>query len=476
MKRELLNRVVRHAGVLLCCIALGGCGLYAANREANRYRSDMAKTLKEEITNCSTSKSKQRHALDHRINASDDPDCYSAYITGTSRALKEAPPPDPGMKSDPKAAVGDVWSPQVLAQPTSAAAVLGQVAWPAVLSKIVYRRYLGQASRGSCGVDPEFDPLKRISEGSKGPGDWEYWSDNGIGCRGSASGLFYETFVYRLRSPGTGTDAQSALRKGQITQAFIVFRGTENFKGQFWPDWSTNAAMALDIAPAQFKEVRSDLKSVIRGLQADSPGVRIYTAGHSLGGSMAQLAAYLSKDVRIAYAFNSSPVSGWTWLRELQGKDPKAIENDDPPIIRVMQEDELAGFLRFFSNAANSTVRRTGRTDIELDFPSSRDVLERSKSSSRIGARSSLHSITLLACNLAARVEKGARSPFNFSEEQATIVLSERDGKYSVKDEENTEGTCQVVENDADCKIDWTGRGTTCTRVKSASSRQLSAN
>lgn len=137
----------------------------------------------------------------------------------------------------------------------------------------------------------------------------------------------------------------------------------------------------------------------------------------------------------------------------------KVLQNKDPAIIRVMQEDEALGFIRVFSNAANSTVRRTGRTDVALDFPSSRDVLAISEASGRWGTASALHSITLLACNLTARVASGVPGAFGFTQAQAKAVIDERDGAYSVAGAERTEGLCQVVSGGDNCKVNWTGAG-----------------
>jgi pimeloyl-ACP methyl ester carboxylesterase len=451
MKRENWGRAARGMAALLFCAVLGGCGLFSVSREAKLYRAEMAEEMRREAQECRSSSSpEKRHVLDHRYRDADASDCYSAVISSSSRQLEGAGGDQvrkPAMDgSPPSIAVRKPWTPEEMAQATSAAEVLGQVAWPAVLSKVVYRRYAPEANRGDCVYKPDLHPLERLKTvSSADAGNWERWKPSGVGCK-AVGGLYYETFVHRL--PG-----------GAITQAFIVFRGTENYSGQFLPDWEANLAMALNLEPQQFMQARAGLKEVIEELKAEAPGVEIYTAGHSLGGSMAQLAAYISKDVKIAYAFNTSPVSGWTWLRKLQHENPGEVvmQRKNPPIIRVMQDDEALGFVRVFSNAANSTVRRSGRTDVALDFPSSRDVLRISKASGRLSAGVALHSITLLACNLTARVANGAPGAFGFTREQAKAVISERDGTYSVAGAKSTEGLCQVIDHEADCTVNWTG-------------------
>lgn len=120
-------------------------------------------------------------------------------------------------------------------------------------------------------------------------------------------------------------------------QAVIVFRGTENDSGQLVDDWSANLASALfNSVPGQFKEVEG---------------------------------------VRAAYAFNTSPVAGWAWLRTRQRLHPEVMPVQDPQIIRVTQDNEALGGVRTYSNAANSMVRRFGRTDVIFDCPASRAVL-----------------------------------------------------------------------------------------------------
>ena len=470
MQPSFWGDAARHVAVVLCCTALGGCGLHAVNREANRYRAEMDEAAVKQMAECRRTTRTDPHELDHRQAGASAPDCYTAVIFTSSRPLLEATVA-PGPQQEKAASVPsagkrkpvprDILTPQELAQATSAADVLGQVAWPAMLSKVVYRRYLAEENRSSCADEPkQLHPLNRLKAVSAtGAGNWETWGLSGVGCK-SAGGLFYETFVYR---PGAGSAGA-----GSITHAFIVFRGTENYKGQLKEDWGTNLAMALDLEPSQFKQVQADLKELITQLKKAAPGVRIYTAGHSLGGSLAQLAAYISKDVETAYAFNTSPVSGWTWLRAQQAVDPEAMERQDPAIIRVMQDDELAALLRLFSNAANSTVRRAGRTDVALDFPSSRDVLAQSEASGRLRDGGALHSITLLACNLAARVANGAPGAFGFTRDMATAAIQERDGKYAAADAQRTEGLCQVIENGADCEVAWTGNGTTSCKPAAA--------
>jgi len=77
--------------VLLCCAALGGCGLYSVNREAKLYRAEMAEEMRREVEECRNGSSpEKRHVLDHRYRDTDASDCYSAVISAASRSLEGA--------------------------------------------------------------------------------------------------------------------------------------------------------------------------------------------------------------------------------------------------------------------------------------------------------------------------------------------------------------------------------------------------
>ncbi len=480
-----LIRFLGYTYILLSCFALAGCGIYAVNHEANRYKDDVSAMTKSDLQKCKSNVA-LLHPLDHRSPGAASPDCYSAYITATSRPLLE-----PGVsererreellrtevKSKLQANFGHrnrqtpIFSPQRLVEASSAGEVLGQVAWPAMLSNMSYRRHVDYRKRSdsneACSYAVNQHPLTRLNAATNDTNSsrWEPWQIDGIGCK-ALDGLFYETFVYRDFSEG---------KKGIITHAFIVFRGTENYEGQALQDWRTNIGMAFNIPPDQFRQVKDNLPGLIEKLKVDAPNVLIYTAGHSLGGSLAQLASYLSKDVRAAYAFNTSPVTGWTWLRQEQAKDPTVMPVQDPPIIRVIQEGEVLGILRTFSNAANSTLRRSGRVDVALDFPSSRDVLEKTKQTGLASSGVVLHSITLLACNLAARVAEGAPGAFGFSKEMASALISEKDKKYTEKHGEKAEGLCEVGTTNLKCEVGWTAGTAICRPPKDTSdTRKLS--
>lgn len=78
--------------------------------------------------------------------------------------------------------------------------------------------------------------------------------------------------------------------------------------------------MAFNISPSQFEHVRDEMPNLVAALKAqEGPDLPIFVAGHSLGGSLAQLAVYVEPEFLAAYAFNTSQVNGWPWLRRVCG-------------------------------------------------------------------------------------------------------------------------------------------------------------
>jgi hypothetical protein len=107
---------------------------------------------------------------------------------------------------------------------------------------------------------------------------------------------------------------------------------------------------------------------------------RIYTTGHSLGGGLAQEAGYLSGDIKEVFAFNSSPVTNWSYLRP-----QSAVKQAYPIFHRVNHGGELLETPRFVSTAF--TQARFGRHDLTLQFLDKKSI--------------SGHSMSVLACHFA---------------------------------------------------------------------------
>jgi hypothetical protein len=115
--------------------------------------------------------------------------------------------------------------------------------------------------------------------------------------------------------PVGGIGVQIWARKGtRCPEAVIAFRGTV---GGDKGDWESNFHWILRAFPIydQYDQVRDHIDDFIGHIQRDrcfQPGqTQITAVGHSLGGGLAQLAAYSDHDIRRVYAFDPSMVTGF---------------------------------------------------------------------------------------------------------------------------------------------------------------------
>lgn len=469
--------------VLLMCVLLSGCGLFSVTREAELYRKKQAEDTAAELRDC-MAKPSGGSPHDHRRDGETSPDCYLALVDSSARLLRGTGRAAGGRSLAPSREGGGVAprTAQELSQLDSAPDVIGEVAWMAMISNMVYHRFVKEEFRGgrpgACvyGLQ-DYDPLDRLNGAPSttiGTAHWERWEQLGLGCN-ATGGLFYETFVYRAAA-----DDSRPGSRGKIVMAIVAFRGTENFKGQFDKDWGANLASTFNELPAQYAEVQRRLPDLVKALQ-DAAGhtIPIYATGHSLGGGLAQAAAYMRKEITAAYVFNTSPVTGWTTLSAQYRDDPAAplvMQTQDPQVIRVLQDDEVLGLVRLVTNAANTTVRRYNRSDVYFDFPSTRKVIEVMGLGPGLAFDSELHSITLLACNLAARVEM-ASGPVAFGFTPAMAARARTDagraaptaGAGGPPSVDLQQGLCQIgslgasAEEDKRIRVDWlTGGAAAC--------------
>jgi pimeloyl-ACP methyl ester carboxylesterase len=123
-----------------------------------------------------------------------------------------------------------------------------------------------------------------------------------------------------VRTPGQsepvgGLGVQIWARKGaECPEVVIAFRGTiSGNKG----DWESNFHWILRAFPVydQYDQVRDHARDFIGRIERDPcyrAGLTQITAvGHSLGGGLAQLAAYSDRRIRRVYAFDPSMVTGY---------------------------------------------------------------------------------------------------------------------------------------------------------------------
>lgn len=94
--------------------------------------------------------------------------------------------------------------------------------------------------------------------------------------------------------------------------AALIFRGTRFTK---FADWYSNLRWVTKFIPGvwdQYRETQARVPAIMTALNAKfGNGLKIFAAGHSLGGGLAQHAGYSAYGISDVYAFNPSPVTGF---------------------------------------------------------------------------------------------------------------------------------------------------------------------
>lgn len=233
-------------------------------------------------------------------------------------------------------------------------------------------------------------------------GHWERWLAPGS-CA-EEGGMFLETYVHTR-----GTEFMG--EKITPDMAVIAFRGTENDTVfEFQHDWGASLSGMATFMGKEYELARNHAMPLIAKLHGikDESGrpIPIYLTGHSLGGGLAQSLAYIADGMITAtYAFNTSPTTNWTHLREYE-------QQHDPVIYRVSERGEFLGYIREVTT--KFTDDRYRRSELEFDF-------------SHAGMFNK-HSIKQMTCGLAKlSVEFGdggrLRDPFDYSVSSARKIL-----------------------------------------------------
>lgn len=118
-------------------------------------------------------------------------------------------------------------------------------------------------------------------------------------------------------------------------KSVLVYRGTTtliDFHANL--HWLTKLT---DLAIDQYEQIHLVLDHIKPYVNFE-----LITAGHSLGGGLAQHSLYQSKDIKTAFAFNSTPVTGWSDISRMQ-QDTNA---KGTKIYRVNEKGEVLEFFR----------------------------------------------------------------------------------------------------------------------------------
>jgi hypothetical protein len=122
----------------------------------------------------------------------------------------------------------------------------------------------------------------------------------------------------------------------------VVFRGTHE-----WKDWWSNLRWVTRFVPIgwdQYDLTRSEIVKVVARAKQRHRTVQMVMAGHSLGGGLAQQAAYAHPEIKQVYAFDSSPVTGFRSVPQ-----PARDANRQGIVIdRVYERGEILAYVRTF--------------------------------------------------------------------------------------------------------------------------------
>jgi hypothetical protein len=164
--------------------------------------------------------------------------------------------------------------------------------------------------------------------------------------------------------PLQGLGVQIWVRQGsECRETVVAFRGTDRRSSE---DWISNLRWLLRLLPFydQYQQVQDYTPEFIKAIEKEPCFVegrtQIVAVGHSLGGGLAQQAAYMDRKIRQVYAFDPSIVTGSS------DSPVKKVWDQTVPglkIERIYEHGEFLAYLRFLQRhllpppACNPQVR-----------------------------------------------------------------------------------------------------------------------
>lgn len=124
-------------------------------------------------------------------------------------------------------------------------------------------------------------------------------------------------------------------------EVVIAFRGTNFHELDDWQSnlhWLTRLTALRD----QYEQVRAHIGWIVDKVVGNCPNTEVVAVGHSLGGGLAQLAAYTDRRIRSVYAFDPSFVTGSS-----DHPVQSAINSRGHRVERVYEHGEILAYLRF---------------------------------------------------------------------------------------------------------------------------------
>jgi len=164
--------------------------------------------------------------------------------------------------------------------------------------------------------------------------------------------------------PVGGLGVQIWVRRGTpCLEAVVAFRGTDRGSSE---DWTSNLHWLLRLLPVydQYDQVQDHAPEFVRAIESEPcylKGVtQIVAVGHSLGGGLAQQAAYVDPRIRHVYAFDPSVVTGSS---DIHGWNLGNQTASGLKIERIYEHGEFLAYLRFLQrqlappSACNPQIR-----------------------------------------------------------------------------------------------------------------------
>ena len=149
----------------------------------------------------------------------------------------------------------------------------------------------------------------------------------------------------------------------------IVFRGTdapEDFKSNF--HWFTRFFPG---SKNQYDFVRIQAKNIVKKIReyAGTHNVEVVVAGHSLGGGLAQQAAYAADGLETVFAFAPSAVTGYY---DVENKNERKRRRERLRIYRIHERGEVLAYFRRFMKAVYPVVQVNPKiVEIRFNFQDS---------------------------------------------------------------------------------------------------------
>lgn len=186
--------------------------------------------------------------------------------------------------------------------------------------------------------DPELMSIRNNAERKLQAGGWRF-----VGGYSGPMLCSIDKAACALRPiPARGLSYQF-WKRNDCSRIAIVFRGTDPTS---FSDWYSNFRWVTRVLPFadEYDQVRQNIGRIIEEAEKMSkcPNANIFAIGHSLGGGLAQLAAYSHPRIKRVYAFDSSPV---TAIYDLD-QATVATNSKDLLIDRVYEKGEILSLPR----------------------------------------------------------------------------------------------------------------------------------